>query len=341
MNRNPLLPCVLTAAICFTGVNVIIDAWTHRLPYRKKLEAIRTASDPNLLFIGNSLMDGHLDEPLLAAHAATHGVVFLPLNAALGASQPFEQRLLFEYASELHPSIRTVVVGIFDFQLTEEGHDKALDLTGNRMVGLDRRFPVSQVAAVYGFGSVDRFEVALLQHLPMIANRANVWKYVELLRRSMGKMGMPHVATNGMGRVDDFDALEAASSRDFAKVADPFLRQPDHFNSSFESVFDQAHRAGMDAVILLMPMSPYHQSHFYSQSVWSQYRVALLELAQKRRIRVIDASDWMKSEGDFEDHLHMSLPGVHEFTLRLGDELTVVDLRQAPIESPRIGAPAH
>src|ERR1022692_4737234 len=106
-----------------SGSGELADAvWSHRLPYSRKLDAIRSAGDPNLLFVGNSLLDHHLDESEFMQAAAKFGSRFVPLNAALGATDPPEQRLLFQYAVAKHPGIRTVVVGIFDFQVTHADH---------------------------------------------------------------------------------------------------------------------------------------------------------------------------------------------------------------------------
>jgi hypothetical protein len=317
---RPLLPPLLTATLLLTALNLMIGAWSHRLPYYKKLEAIRTAQDPNLLFVGNSLLDGHLDEDaLVQAARCAH---FRPLNTALGASQAPEQQLLFDYAVQNHSGVRTLVLGIFDFQLTAQEHSRLTDLIGNRMVGIDRRFPVSEVIAVYGFDRLDRLELQVMRRLPMAANRANAWKYVELLRRSMGAMGMPHAATNSMGRVDDFAALESGSVEIFDAQARTFLEHPDHFNSSYESILGRAHDAGMNVVIVAMPMSPSHCDIFYARPLWRQYRMALTALAGQRGVKVIDASNWMHSERDFDDHLHMTQEAAHDFSVRLGSELT-------------------
>jgi hypothetical protein len=85
MTKRPLLNALLTAAVTVTAMNLLIGAWSHRLPYRKKLEEIRTARNPNLLFLGNSLLDGHVDENALAAAAKKNGVALNPLNWCSGS----------------------------------------------------------------------------------------------------------------------------------------------------------------------------------------------------------------------------------------------------------------
>ncbi len=316
------MPLLVVGVGLLIVVNLLISVWTHSLPYYQKLEKIRNSHDPNLLFVGNSLLDGRVDEKAIASVAHDHGVSYVVLNSALGASEPPEQRLLFQYAVAKHSGIRTLVVGVFDFQLTKPDHASVSDLTGNRMIGIDRRFSASQVAAVYNFGMPERAELAILRALPMAANRANTWKYVELLRRSMSSLGMPSAATNSMGRVADFAALEARSPQAFDAKAQEFLNHPDHFNSSYESVFTQARKAGMNVVIVIMPMTPSHEEAFYSRPSWSQYMQSLTALANQRDIRVIDASEWFCTQRYFVDHLHMTSEAAHEFSVRLGNELS-------------------
>jgi hypothetical protein len=321
MFRRSLLPLVLTAAIVVAAVNVGVAAWSRRLPYAVKLESIRTARDPNLLAIGNSLLDRHLDEAAFAQAAAAHGEALKPINAALAASEPPEQRLLFDYATSGHPGIRTLVVGMYDFQLTKPDQTRLADLVGNRMVGIDHRFPFGEVASVYGFGTLDRIRLRLLRALPMAAHRANMWKNVELLRRAMAQVGMPHAAVNSMGRVDDFALLEARSPEAFDAQARAFIEQPDHFNPSYDAIFDKAHRAGIDVAIVVMPMSPAHQYVFYSRPLWRQYFAAIRGLAGLRGIRVIDLSAMFSGQDDFADRLHMTQQSAHLFSIRLADAL--------------------
>ena len=321
MTKRPMLPVIFTAVAVLVALNLAMAVLSHRLPYRRKLEAIDQAHDPNLLVVGNSLLDHHVDDGALAAAAAERGARFTLLNTALGASEPPEQRLLFHYAVEKHPAMHVLVIGFYDFQLTAPDRSGIADLTGNRMVGIDRRFPSAEVDEVYGFGLRDRAEWALMGALPMAANRASAWKNVELMRRSMAAIGMPAVATNSMGRVNDFAALEAASSQLFDASAQAFLDDPGRFNVSYEAIFNEARAAKMKIVIVVMPMSPSHLAGFYSRPLWTQYLQVLDRLAAARGIQLINASRWMPEQNDFVDHLHMTQQAAHEFSARLGAEL--------------------
>ena len=322
MTSRPLLPVILAAAFVLAVLNLLMAGWSHRLPYRIKLETIRSAHNPNLLFVGNSLLDHHLDESAFEQAALERGIHFDPLNAALGASEAPEQRLLFHYAVKMHPGISTLVVGCYDFQLTAPESSRVGDLAGNRLVGIDPRFTFAEVVAAYHFGPIDRAELALLRAFPLAANRGSAWKDVELLRRSMASIGMPPVAVNNMGRVDDFAGLEARSPQYFDSQARAFLADGEHFNANYEAIFAQARQTNVKVIIVVMPMSPAHRMVYYARPLWGQYLQAIEKLSAERGIGVIDASQWLPGQGNFVDHLHMTQDASREFSVRLGRELS-------------------
>lgn len=326
MTRHHLLPILTTALLFLVALNVLLLPWGHRQIYVHKLEKVRTASDPDLLFLGNSLLDGHLDEHALAAAFAP--AQHWPLNAALGATAPPEHLLLFRYAQRQHPHLRTLILGYYDFQLTTPDQTPPFGLIGNRMVGLDHRFSLAEVAEVYHYGPRQRIALAVLRNVPLLADRTNAWKDVELLRRSLAAMGMPPVASNAMGRVNDFAALESDSTEAFDARAQQFLREPLTWNPSYTQLFREARAARMRIVLVLMPASPWHRDRFYRRSEWSPYHAAIETLAHREQIATIDASNWLIEPSDFEDHLHMSPTGTARFSLQLGQHLRAANLDQ-------------
>jgi len=321
MIKHPLFPVVFTALFLLAGMNLSMAVWSHRLPYYKKLEEIRTTPDANLLLIGNSLLDKHVDYPTVEQAAHAQGIDIWPLNAALGASRSQDHLLLFNYALRIHPHLQTVVVGFYDLQLTLNQDLPWNRLFGNAMVGIDPRFSLDEVDSAYSFDRLSRAEFRLGRALPMVAHRHNAWKYVELLRRSMSQIGMPAIITNSLGRAQDFAAMEGASPQIFDEEVQIFLNHPDRFNPSYEKILQHAQRNGMKSVLLLMPISPYHRSIFYSRPMWEQYMKAIKRLASQRGIRVIDGSDWISKDEYFVDHLHMAQSAVPDFSVRLGSEL--------------------
>jgi hypothetical protein len=104
-------------------------------------------------------------------------------------------------------------------------------------------------------------------------------------------------ANSELGRASDFARPEAAGISDFDDKANEFLRRPDRFNSSYEYIFQRARSVGIDSVIVIMPMSPYHLARFYSLESWARFRAASIHLASERGIRVSDASDWLPRKG--------------------------------------------
>ena len=77
--------------------------------------------------------------------------------------------MFFEYALYRHPHIRTLVVGIFDLQLTAEDHTRPWNLTGNGLAAMDPAVPISEVADTYNFGQLDLMQVRVLRPHPLLA----------------------------------------------------------------------------------------------------------------------------------------------------------------------------
>jgi hypothetical protein len=310
----------VVAAFLVAG-NVIMMRWSIRLPYRQKLEAIRTAQSPKVLFIGNSLLDGRVDSVAFEQGMGSVDGSAKPLDAALGGSDPHVQALLMDYSLRCHPELNTLIVGFFDFQLTAEDQLTPTDLTGNASVGVDSRFPLDEVAEVYHFTSLEMLEVRLLRILPMVAYRKNAWKYVELLRRRMSENGMPHEATNVNGRVADFASLEAGTPEHFDQEVVKNLMEPHPFNESYEKVFAEAKQHHMRVVVVMMPMSPSHRSLYYSRNSWKKYWTVTREHLLQRGFDVIDASEWIPQKDQFVDTLHMTPAAATEFSRQIGKEI--------------------
>ncbi len=325
MRTHPLFAASAICVAMLVLFNVALVPWSQRLPYRRKLDAIQKTRDPDILFVGDSLLDTRLNTAALNHGAATQGQSFRPVNAAFVSSLPPDQALLADYASKEHPDINTMVVGVMDFLLTTDVRLRPVDLTGNHEVGVYSCFPVSLVSKVNQWGPTDRLELRLLRLAPMFAHRRNVWQYVEKLRRNLAQMGMPAEATNKFGRVADMVALEANSSADFDQQAQQFLNDP-HFNTSYEQIFAMAQQKHMKVALVMMPMSLEHRERFYSRASWHEYLTKMRALANQRGFTVIDASEWLPDRDDFIDHVHMSDAGVTIFSDELGHQLA--DLRR-------------
>jgi hypothetical protein len=325
MSIRPFVAATGTCVAALILINIAMIMWSQRLPYRRKLDNIRRSSSPDLVFVGDSLLDTRVDPAALNRGAARKGGSFFPVNAALVSTLPPDQVLLADYAVQLHPGIKTMAVGVMDFILTKDVRLRPMDLTGNHAVGVFPFFPISMVAQVNQWGSIDRFELRLLRFFPMFANRMNAWQYIEVMRRGMAQMGMPPEAKNTLGRVRDMFGLEAASGEEFDQEAQSFLKDPQHFNRSYEIAFAIAQQKKINVVLVIMPMSQEHRTRFYSRASWQQYLRDLLSLAERRRFVVIDASGWLPEQSSFLDGIHMSGEGAIQFSDRLGDQLASLD----------------
>ena len=309
-------------AICLVSLvagNVLLWIWSRGLNFRKDLDNIQRARNPDILFVGNSLLDYRIDSAALNQGAANQGgasggQTFTPLNTALGATDANDQAFLALYALQQHPQLHTMVVGFYDYQLTEEDRVTPVDLVGNHSIAFDSRIPVREVAAIDHFNTFQTGEFLLLRVLPMAACRVNIWKYAERLRRSMKALGIPPEVIEIMGRPRSYYVTEPRR----------FLEDPSHFNSSYEYIFSQATAARMHIVLVLMPMSPVHRKVYYTRQTWQDYMVKLQNLSQQRGYTLVDASPWMPDATQFEDAIHMTGTAATTFSFRLGAELATV-----------------
>jgi hypothetical protein len=315
MTRKTFLISLLVTLSFFAVVNIAVGRWSSRLPMRIKLDAVARNSDANVLILGNSLLDGHIDPPAFQKAAGELSEQLLPVDAALGASQTPEQYLLFHEGIKQR-QVRAIVIGFYDFQLTQPVPTNVSDLIGNRALAFDPRIEAGDAESIYHFDFGSRVRYRLFRSLPMLAYRGNAWKSVELLRRKLGNVGMPEVATNELGRVSDFDALETKPSQ-FQIEAQQFADNPVRLNEPIERILQEGKERHCAVVFVLMPISPYHQATYYSLDSWKRYRGAIQVLAAQRRAGFIDASQWYSDPSDFADKLHLQRGTRSAFSVRL------------------------
>ena len=304
--RTRLFISLIFAAVAFVGLNLAMGRWSDRLPAREKAAQVGGSTAANVLLIGNSLLDARINARVFEVISRSYGVDLIPLNAALGASQPADQYLLFrEFVSKRTPT--AVVIGFFDFQLTHDQPTTVEDLIGNRAVAFDHRIRATDAEFIYQLSSLDRIKYLAFRMSPVLSYRANAWKYVEMLRRRLHTFGLPSDSrSNEFGRVADLDAIEYGSVRKFDEDASAFAKAPARFNEANQRMIDQTRSLGARPVLLLMPISPFHRRLFYSRESWDRYLRAVRGLASGRGATVQDGSDWFPDEDDFVDHLHLS-----------------------------------
>jgi hypothetical protein len=326
----PKLTLRITVAICSAFVlvvNLMTLVWRHRLHCEQKLAEVRDARDPNLILVGNSLLDDHDDPAALNRGAAPYGVTFVPVNAALGAVRASGVSLVTMYALRCQPTLRTMVIGFWDTQLTESESSSPLHLVGNDFVAFDQRFSLQQVATAYNFDAFQTLELGVLRAFPAAAYRANPWVYVERLRRAMEQIGMPREATNQFGRVADFNDMEGAYAGGF----EYYTAHERTFSPGYERLLAEAARRHIRVVLMLMPVGPRHRTDFYGLACWHGYLDNIQALARQRGYTYIDATSWVTDPGDFSDALHLSRSGDAKFQYDLGRALAS---SQPPAQPP-------
>jgi hypothetical protein len=318
--RNFLLTLGLAAGI-LVAFNLLVRHFARNSVPRQLVRRIDATPGITHLALGNSLMAAGFDPSVFEASMAP--ALAVAFNAGLGASGTVEQLMILQRALRDASTVKVVIYGFFDFQLTDAPSATLTDFFGNRAAAfyLDPGLALRS----YQMSPSDRLAFDLLRHVPMVVERAGIWANVERMRREMGEVGMPPAGTNRFGRVADFALLEARSPADFAsqcaQAQNAGLSKP-----VLEMIAD-ARARGAQVVIVEMPMHPYHQSHFYALSAWDKYREHLRKLVEAQHATYLNAADWIEQSNEFADHLHLAPSGAKDFSARLAVKIREMDLR--------------
>ncbi len=310
----------LAAGILF-AFNLCVRHFARNSVPRRLVRQIDATEGITHLALGNSLIAAGFDPSVFEASMAPEPVV--AFNAGLGASGTVEQLMILQRALRDASTVKVVIYGFFDFQLTDAPSATLTDFFGNRAVAfyLDPGLALRS----YQMSPSDRLEFDLLRHVPMVVERAGIWGKVERMRREMGEVGMPPADTNRFGRAADFALLEARSPIDFVsqceRAQNAGLSQP-----VLEMIGD-AHARGAQVVIVEMPMHPYHQSHFYALGAWDKYRDHLRKLVEAQHATYLSAADWVEDANEFADHLHLAPSGAKDFSRRLAVKIRQMDFK--------------
>lgn len=309
------------AAGILLAFNLLVQHFARNSIPRQLVRKIDATQGITHLALGNSLIVAGFDPAAFETSMAPEPVV--AFNAGLGASGTVEHLMILERALRDAASVKLVVYGFFDFQLTDEPSATLTDFFGNRAMAfyLDPDLALRD----YQMSPGDRLGFDLLRHVPMVVERAGIWAGVERMRRKMGEIGMPHADTNRFGRAADFALLEARSPADFASRCDRLTRQNAQLSEPVVAMIADAHARGAQVVIVEMPMNPYHQSHYYALSAWDRYRDHLRKLVAAQHATYLSAADWIEDANEFADHLHLTSSGAQDFSRRLGAKIRQMD----------------
>ena len=309
------------AAGILVAFNLIVRHVARNSVPRQLVRQIDAARGVTHLAVGNSLIFSDFDPSAFEASMAPEPVV--AFNAGLGASGTVEQLMILQRALRDASTVKVVIYGFFDFQLTDAPSATLTDFFGNRAMAfyLDPGLALRS----YQMSTSDRLEFEILRRVPMVVERAGIWANVERMRREMGEVGMPPVEANRFGRVADFALLEARSPADFASQCE--VGQKAGLSQPVVEMIADAHARGAQVVVVEMPMHPYHQSHFYALGAWDKYRDHLRELIEAQHATYLNAADWIEEPDEFADHLHLAPSGAKDFSARLAVKIREMDLK--------------
>jgi hypothetical protein len=318
--------------VIIAGYNLLIHH-TAKSTYRHHLLASLSEIplDTDFLFLGNSLVEAGCDPSAFREAWPVAQRPPTPVNIALGATSPVEHYLILKHALDrpIHP--KYLVYGFFDDQLNAPSRGDWADLVGNR--AFSYYFP-DEAAALYAPGSsFKKWEMRIIGHIPMLAERSSFWGKVELLRRGIEDIGMPKQQTTRYGRAKDFAALEAADLPSFNQRCDAILSKRAGFSPAIRKMIELAQQRGITLVLLEMPMPSRHRNIFYSSLAWSEMRAYLQTLAQQNHTIYLSASDWVEDDQTFEDATHLNEQGAKRFSAKLAEALS-----RASQRTPALGS---
>ncbi|HKV54979.1 MAG TPA: SGNH/GDSL hydrolase family protein [Candidatus Binataceae bacterium] len=313
VTTRQFLTSLLAAAIVLVAFNLLVIRFARNSVPRQLIERIESTPGITTLGLGNSLMAAGFDAAVFDSQMSPAHV--LAFNAGLGASSQVEHLTLLREAFRRDPTIKVVIYGFFDFQLTDPPVINNSDLIGN--LAASYYLEPAIAAQYYQMSTRDRVEFEAMRFFPMMVERGNIWAKVELLRRAVDRIGMPHIETNQFGRASDFALLEARSREAFAASCENWYKSGAGLNEPVSEMIRESHAHGAAVVIVEMPMAPYHRRQFYSLAEWDRYRQKVRKLVQEAGAEYISASDWISDPRDFADHLHLRATGAGDFSREL------------------------
>jgi hypothetical protein len=321
MTGRRLLLLLLIAASVLAAYNLAVARLGQNAAPRVLMHRIDSEPQVDILFMGDSTMDSglHAGAFTVAWTKQTHRPIH-PLNISLRASTLVEQYLLLRHARAHHPEIKTVVLGFWDFKLTKPEPADWTNLAGNTAMGL--YVEPELAASLYAPDSaVLGREFKIAGRVPMFTERLSVWARVEKWRRAAGQIGRPPEAVNEFGRVSDFQALAPGSIESFTRYCDEFVAAHGQLWAPVQSLLRECRAHGIRLAIVEMPMTPRHQTLYYSTESWRRYRDYLRRLIEDEGGVLVKAGDWVNDSSLFGDTRHLNRAGAIRFSERLADAL--------------------
>lgn len=305
--RHLTVQIALTLAVLVAG-NLVVSRLAQNSVPRQTLRKGEQSDPANDLFLGNSLVAAGLDEAAFATAAPGRR----PLNLGLGSSSPVEHYLI--YRRQIKHQAAAVYYGFFDTQLTDIPDGKWDALVGNRAMAyyVD---PAIAAQFLVADSSVRALAFRVVAQIPWLVERLTIWAKVELLRRSLGELGMPKKLTNQFGRAEDFGLLEEDVEQ-FTTRCRLLAADQAPLTAAVVAIIRQAQERGSPIYLVEMPMPEGHRKRYYQTPEWIAYQAHLKRLLEDAGGRYVPAADWIDDSG-FADHLHLNQDGARRFSTRL------------------------
>jgi hypothetical protein len=319
-----MAPRTCFSALAVTIVMVCCANWavgrasSNSMPRQIMRHVQEPGSAIDLLGMGNSLVATGFDESELQATFQKAGQAIVAINGGLGATGTIEHLAMTRLALQ-HRTVREIIYGFFDQQLSAEQPLKNSDIIGNRAM---LYYDEPQLTLRYAhFDWLELLEFQTYRCCALLRERGTIWTKVEKMRRSMQEVGMPRQETNQFGRRNDFSLLEFSDPRQFARSCQEVMSSGDFLSPPIQELFKEAQSYGARVTVVLMPMHPLHLERFYDQPVWEQFARLNRTAVERAGATYIDASRWIPEEADFQDHLHLSESGGKRFSRLLAEQI--------------------
>lgn len=331
--RFPISKSIAIAIAAFIIGNVAMDRLAAQTSRRKFLVQADATPPADCMFLGSSNVQAGADTA--AFEAAWPGDRKLSAsNFALGQTSPVEHALLFKRALARGHHPRFLVYGFRDDQLNLPFSSDWSELVGNRVLSY---YDPEAAAAFYAPGSrIEPLRLALIGHLPLLAERSTIYEKIRVLNRDIGDFGRPKMVRNRFGVVADFDKDSLKRAAAFQSICEASLDKD--FASPVREIFRIARERDIVPILVEMPVLSRLQKTIYSIPAWVALRAHLKALAEKDGVLYWSAHDWCSEDAHFEDLIHLNPKGAEVFSARMARELAALASRtpDKPMENDAV-----
>jgi hypothetical protein len=275
---------------------------------------LESRPEAHLIAIGNSVVAAGFDASAFTNACPKAGPSY---NAGLGAAGLSQWYVAWRLATEGRNDVRHLVIGAFDHLLTSSGTTHWSTWHSNDALAFFA--PPEWTDRFACHNSVDQAIYHIARLCPLFTERGALWSKVELIRRSLGAIGMPsaNTTTTRFGRAADAslvlnNALDHFRSECRVHTSGSFPLAP-----QILEILKEAQQKGIKTTVVMMPM-PVQRHNFYATIEWRDYLDNLKILLKANRCDLIDATQWAADENLFQDSVHLNESGAALFSQRLG-----------------------